>query len=88
MMRAIKLPASTIVTNAGGEGSVVIHNLLADHKTSQGYDASADKFVDMFQSGCAITPPDPNFNTQPKTRPLCPFSCETWAYFLQGLLTP
>ncbi len=53
-MRAIRLPAMAIVTNAGGEGSVVIHKLLAEKKTSQGYDAASDKFVDMFKAGTRV----------------------------------
>ena len=31
VMRASRLPAMTIVSNAGGEDSVVIHKLLADN---------------------------------------------------------
>jgi len=48
---AIKIPAMTIVSNAGGEGAVITHKLLADNKPTQGYDAFADKFVDMFEAG-------------------------------------
>ena len=41
----------TICKNAGGEGAVVIHKLLADADPLQGYDASCDKFTNMFEAG-------------------------------------
>jgi chaperonin GroEL len=48
---SILLPAMTICKNAGGEGAVVIHKLLADADPLQGYDASCDKFTNMFEAG-------------------------------------
>lgn len=51
VMSAIKLPAITIVKNAGGEGAVVIHQLLAEKKMQQGYDAQQGKYVNMFEAG-------------------------------------
>lgn len=48
--RAIEAPLRTIVENAGGEGSVVINKVL-EGKTSYGYDAKSDTFVDMLEAG-------------------------------------
>eukprot|EP00993_Chasmostoma_nieuportense_P007604 NODE_875_length_1798_cov_314.187911_g819_i0.p1 GENE.NODE_875_length_1798_cov_314.187911_g819_i0~~NODE_875_length_1798_cov_314.187911_g819_i0.p1 ORF type:complete len:555 (-),score=130.09 NODE_875_length_1798_cov_314.187911_g819_i0:84-1748(-) len=51
VMHAIQLPASTIVSNAGGEGAVVVHKLLAQGNEKHGYDARDDKYVNMFEAG-------------------------------------
>jgi chaperonin GroEL len=48
--RAIESPLRTIVENAGGEGSVVINKVL-EGKKDFGYDAKADKYVDMLKAG-------------------------------------
>ncbi len=48
--RAIEAPLRTIVENAGGEGSVVISK-VKEHTDSFGYDAKAEKFVDMMKEG-------------------------------------
>ncbi len=48
--KAIESPLRTIVENAGGEGSVVISKVL-EGKKDFGYDAKADKYVDMLQAG-------------------------------------
>ena len=48
--KAIEAPLRTIVENAGGEGSVVISKVL-EGKKDFGYDAKADKYVDMLQAG-------------------------------------
>ncbi len=48
--KAIESPLRTIVENAGGEGSVVINKVLEGSKDF-GYDAKADKYVDMFKAG-------------------------------------
>lgn len=48
--RAIESPLRTIVSNAGGEGSVVISKVL-EGKGDFGYDAKADKYVDMIKAG-------------------------------------
>ncbi len=48
--RAIESPLRTIVENAGGEGSVVINKVM-EGKTSFGYDAKNDKYVDMLKAG-------------------------------------
>ncbi|WP_343487964.1 chaperonin GroEL [Allomuricauda sp. d1] len=48
--RAIESPLRTIVENAGGEGSVVVAKVM-DGKGDFGYDAKADKYVEMFKAG-------------------------------------
>ena len=48
--RAIESPLRTIVENAVGEGSVVINKVM-EGKTSFGYDAKNDSFVDMLKAG-------------------------------------
>ncbi|MDP5102284.1 MAG: chaperonin GroEL [Nonlabens sp.] len=48
--KAIESPLRTIVSNAGGEGSVVIAKIL-DSKGNFGYDAKNDKYVDMLKEG-------------------------------------
>jgi chaperonin GroEL len=48
--KAIESPLRTIVENAGGEGSVVINKVL-EGKANFGYDAKADKYVDMLEAG-------------------------------------
>ena len=48
--RAIEAPLRTIVENAGGEGSVVINKVM-EGKTSFGYDAKNDTYVDMLKAG-------------------------------------
>ncbi len=48
--RAIEEPLRQIVTNAGGEGSVVVANVKAG-KDAYGYNAREDKYEDMFKAG-------------------------------------
>jgi len=48
--RAIEAPIRTIVENAGGEGSVVTNKVL-EQEDNYGYDAKAEKFVDMMEEG-------------------------------------
>ena len=48
--KAIEAPLRIIVENAGGEGSVVINKVL-EGKKDFGYDAKADKYVDMLKAG-------------------------------------
>ncbi|MFC6858130.1 chaperonin GroEL [Zunongwangia atlantica] len=48
--RAIEAPLRTIVSNAGGEGSVVINKVLEGDKDF-GYDAKTDTYVDMMKAG-------------------------------------
>ena len=48
--RAIEAPLRTIVENAGGEGSVVVAKVM-EGKADFGYDAKADKYVEMMKAG-------------------------------------
>lgn len=48
--RAIEEPLRQIVTNAGGEGSVVV-NKVREGKGSFGYNARADRYEDMLEAG-------------------------------------
>jgi chaperonin GroEL len=48
--RAIESPLRTIVSNAGGEGSVVVAKIL-EGKGDFGYDAKSEQYVEMFKAG-------------------------------------
>jgi chaperonin GroEL len=50
---ALKSPTMQIVENCGGQGDVVVAQLLEKLEKSDniGYDANTDKFVDMFKAG-------------------------------------
>ena len=48
--RALQEPLRQIATNAGKEGSVVVNQIIAETK-DRGYDAAADKVVDMVNAG-------------------------------------
>src|SRR6056297_2681072 len=48
--KAIESPLRTIVSNAGGEGSVVIAKIL-EGKGDYGYDAKSEKYVEMMKAG-------------------------------------
>jgi chaperonin GroEL len=48
--RAIESPLRTIVSNAGGEGSVVVAKVM-EGKADYGYDAKSEKYVEMFKAG-------------------------------------
>jgi chaperonin GroEL len=47
---ALKSPTTQIVENGGGQGDVVVAQLLKKGKNI-GYDANTGKFVDMFKAG-------------------------------------
>jgi chaperonin GroEL len=49
--RALQSPIRQIVSNAGGDGSIVVGKLLEKGDQNTGYDAQNDKYVDMFASG-------------------------------------
>ncbi len=49
--RALETPVRTIANNAGVDGSVIVGKLKEGKAPSEGYDAQADKFVDMFKAG-------------------------------------
>jgi len=50
---ALKAPTAQIVDNSGGQGDVVVAQLLAEpvKNPNTGYDANSGKFVDMFKAG-------------------------------------
>ncbi|MFO7822875.1 MAG: chaperonin GroEL [Cyclobacterium sp.] len=48
--QAVESPLRTIVSNSGGEGSVVI-NKIRDSKGDYGYNARTDQFEDLFKAG-------------------------------------
>ncbi|MBD3627757.1 MULTISPECIES: chaperonin GroEL [Cyclobacterium] len=48
--QAVESPLRTIVSNSGGEASVVI-NKIRDSKGDYGYNARTDKFEDLFKAG-------------------------------------
>ena len=49
--RALETPVRTIANNAGVDGSVIVGKLKESKASSEGYDAQADEFVDMFKAG-------------------------------------
>ena len=49
--RALETPVRTIANNAGVDGSVIVGKLKESKSSTEGYDAQADKFVDMFKAG-------------------------------------
>ena len=48
--RALEAPVRTIVSNAGGEGSVVVAKII-EGKDGFGYDAKSEQYVDLFDAG-------------------------------------
>ncbi|KAE9467931.1 hypothetical protein C3L33_00166, partial [Rhododendron williamsianum] len=48
---ALKAPTFTIVSNAGGEGSLVVGKLLEQDDPSLGYDAAKGQYVNMVKAG-------------------------------------
>jgi len=51
VMKALQVPAKTIVKNAGGEGSVVVGKLLEQDDLHFGYDSYHGEYKDMVKSG-------------------------------------
>lgn len=49
--KALEEPARQIAANAGLEGAVVIDKIKNENKTSFGFDAATEKYVDMFEAG-------------------------------------
>jgi len=49
--RAIRYPARLIADNAGLDGSVIVGKLLETKDTNQGFDAQAEKYVNMIKAG-------------------------------------
>ena len=48
---ALQAPIRQITKNAGVDGSVVVGKLLETNKSSNGYDAQSEQYVDMFKEG-------------------------------------
>ncbi|KAI3684186.1 hypothetical protein L6452_33406 [Arctium lappa] len=48
---ALKAPTSTIVSNAGGDGAMVLGKLLEQDDLHFGFDAAQGKYVDMVKAG-------------------------------------
>ncbi len=51
LQRALQAPTRCIVANAGGDGAVVVDDILAEEREARGYDACENKMVDMFRAG-------------------------------------
>ena len=51
LKKPFKPPIRQITANAGVDGSVVVGKLLEGKKSSQGYDAQNEEYVDMFAKG-------------------------------------
>ena len=49
--KALEEPARQIAANAGLEGAVVIDKIKSENRVGFGFDASTEKFVDMFEAG-------------------------------------
>ena len=47
--KALQAPVRQITANAGVDGSVVVGKLLEGKKSSQGFDAQNEEYVDMFE---------------------------------------
>jgi len=48
---ALQAPIRQITANAGVDGSVIVGKLLEANKSSNGYDAQTEQYVDMFKEG-------------------------------------
>ena len=51
VVRACRAPIQQIADNAGQDGAVVMHNVLANQTPTFGYDARLDRYVDMVKEG-------------------------------------
>ncbi len=49
--RALQAPIRQIVTNAGGDGAVVVGKLIDANDPNRGFDAQKEEYVDMFKAG-------------------------------------
>jgi chaperonin GroEL len=49
--RALEEPIRQIVTNAGLEGSVIVENVKGNENKNYGFDANAEEYVDLIQTG-------------------------------------
>ncbi|XP_062079227.1 chaperonin CPN60-2, mitochondrial-like [Humulus lupulus] len=51
IQNALKMPVSTIASNAGVEGEVIVAKLLEQDNLDLGYDAAKGEYVDMIKAG-------------------------------------
>ena len=51
VLTALQAPIKQIATNAGVDGSIIIHELLKNESPTYGYDALNNQFVDMIEAG-------------------------------------
>ncbi|MBY0230737.1 MAG: chaperonin GroEL [Gemmataceae bacterium] len=51
VVRACRAPIQQIADNAGQDGAVVMHQVLANQSPTFGYDARLDRYVDMVKEG-------------------------------------
>ena len=51
VLKAMRVPVKQIADNAGLSGDMVVHTLNGKNKFEVGFDASMDRFVDMFKEG-------------------------------------
>jgi chaperonin GroEL len=49
--RALEEPARQIIINAGLEGSVIVNHIKENKNMNYGFDANAEKYVDMIEAG-------------------------------------
>lgn len=49
--KALESPIKAIVSNAGGEGSIVAKTILEDKNLNIGYDVRTSEYIDMFEAG-------------------------------------
>ena len=49
--KALETPIRQITANAGVDGSVIVGKLIEKNKPTQGYDAQAEEYCDMFEKG-------------------------------------
>ncbi len=84
--RAVEEPLRMIVANAGLEGSVVV-NEVKNGKGDYGYNARAEKYENLFQSGVidpakvtpCSSPPSASSATSRNPNPRCPPATPAWA---------
>ena len=51
ILRAVEQPLRTLVSNAGGEGSVVVNEVKAKRGTNEGYNVATDTYEDLVKAG-------------------------------------
>ena len=51
VLKALESPIRQIVSNAGGEGSIVVGKISDNKSQTYGFNAQTDQYVDMFEAG-------------------------------------